>query len=360
MLSCRSITCKSEGGQLEVNNIFRNNPGDNEVLILIYFVGLGRYDIQKINNDWKDSIYPLTPGLEIIGIVKEVGKNVEFFKELDMVVVNNYVNSCKKCEKCNTGNYNNCENGAISMYGCCNKYNENLPEFLKNTDGGFSQIITVDQDFVYKIIDNNLGINLTEIVPMTSSGLAVYSPLKKFMKISDKVGIIGLGGLGHLGVKLAIELGGNVTVFSQSEWKRDPSLLDLLAHSFINTETENFEHENNSFDLLLNTIPYDHDISKYVNLLKDDGKLVMLGLPKSDKKIKESKYEIKNREIVKSFLGSNDELDELIDLSLEKNIFADVEVVNYDRINHAVSNILTNNVKFKYVLDVTSLQLINN
>lgn len=357
MLSCRSLVCDSANSQIELGTVYRNKPNKDEVLILIYFVGIGRYDVQKINNDWNDSIFPLVPGMEIIGIVKEVGENVTYFNELDMVIVGNYVNSCNNCNICKSQNYNSCKE-IVKTYGSENVHNKDLPDFLKNTQGGLSQIITVNQNFVYKIFDNELGMNLTEVVPMASSGLAVYSPLKKYMKISDKVGIVGLGGLGHLGVKIAIEMGGNVTVFSQSEWKRDPSLFDLLAHNFINTEKDNFDDQLNSFDLILNTIPYDHDISKYVNLLKEDGKLIMLGLPKNDKMIKESKFDKKNRQILKSYLGTNDEFIELLNFSREKNITATVEVVNYYDINNAVSSILTNLSKFKFVVDLTSLQLI--
>lgn len=358
MLSCRSMTIKEKSGNLKLDTIIRNKPGPNEVLIMIYFTGISRYDVQKINNDWNNTNYPLVPGMEVLGLVNTLGSNVTKVKELDLVVVSNYVNSCGNCNFCKTSEPNKCSNGIINIYDDKDKYN-NQPDYLKFTNGGFSQIITVNENFVVRVPDTKIGLDLTRIVPLASSGLAVYSPLKKYFNIGEKVGVVGLGGLGHIAVKLAIEMGGDVNVISSSEWKRNLALFDLLANSFINSNDEELiKSEFNTYDIIIDTLPVDHDISKYVNMLKDNGRLVLLGLPKEDTLIKNSCFDLKRREIIRSYLGSIKELEELISYCIEKNILPDVETVNFDGVDMALDNIANNKAKFKYVFDVTSLQLI--
>lgn len=358
MLSCRSMAIKQKNGILELDTIIRSKPGPDEVLVMIYFTGISRYDVQKINNDWNNTTYPLVPGMELLGIVNTLGKNVTTVKELDLVIIGNYINTCGNCSFCKNKEFNKCSNGLIKTYDDVDKYS-NLPDYLKFTNGGFSQIITVNQNFVVKVPDTKIGLELTRIVPLASSGLAVYSPLKKYFNIGDKVGVLGLGGLGHLAVKLVIEMGGDVNVISSSEWKRNLALFDLLANSFINSSnTEDIEREYNTYDLIIDTLPVDHDISKYINMLKDNGKLVLLGLPKEDTLIKNSIFDLKRREIIRSYLGSIEELKELITYCIDKKIYADIETVNFDSVDTALENISNNKAKFKYVFDVTSLQLI--
>lgn len=357
MFSCRSLTISNKSDSLKLDKIIRNKPGPHEVLVMVYFTGISRYDLHKINNDWGDSNYPLVPGMELIGIVNSIGSEVEKIDELDLVLVGNLVNSCKNCFNCLNNKENNCEKGAINIYDDKNKY-INVPDYAKFTNGGFSQILTIDENFLIKVPDFKLGLELPRLVPLASSGLAIYSPLKKHFKIGNKVGILGFGGLGHLAVKIANEMGGDVNVFSTTESKRNIALYEFFVNSFFNVNSDDFSYEKNSYDIILDTIPEDHDISRYVDLLNENGKLILLGLPKEDVILRNSKFELGRKQIIKSYLGSMDELKELLNLCIDKGIYADVEIVNYDGVSNCLQNIANNNAKFKYIFDVTSLQLI--
>ncbi len=348
MLGCFSLSLKNPGNFLEVGRILRKKPGPDEVLIMIYFVGLGRYDIHKMNNDWDDTNFPLTPGIELVGLVDEVGSNVFNLSKLDYVLVGNFIDSIDI-------------DGKLELLGISDCINTKTDDNnFKITKGALSQVISVNKKFVIKLPNTN-GLPLTRVVPLASTGLASFSPLKKYMKKNSKVIIMGLGGIGHIAVKLVIEMGGIVDVISSTEEKRFMALYDLLVNSFFNSnDMENNNLEENSYDLIIDTLPVDHNLDNYLKLLKDDGKYILLGTPKYKSMIDNSIEKNNRVEIIKSFSGTINELWELIKFCGDKGILADVKTIEYSEVNEAISKILNKEAYFKYVVDTTSFQKINH
>lgn len=325
----------------------RRELRDNDVLIDITHCGVCHSDVHQARDEWGDSIFPMVPGHEIVGRVVKIGKQVKKFKEGDLAGVGCMVDSCRVCEPCKQGLQQFCEKGFTPTY---NGYEQ---DGKTPTYGGYSNQIVVDEAFVLKIPDN---LDPSGIAPLLCAGITTYSPIRYWnVKEGQKVGIIGLGGLGHMGVKFARALGAHTVVISTSEKKKSDALA-LGAHEFIvSRNAEEMAAHANSFDFLLNTVSASIDINAYLALLKLDGTLVALGVP--DKPLELDVFSLisKRRQMAGSLIGGIPQTQEMLDYCSQHNIVADVEVIPIQSINDAYERMLKSDVHYRFVIDMKTL-----
>ncbi len=325
----------------------RRAVGKHDVALDIHYAGICHSDIHQVREEWGSALFPMVPGHEIAGIVTQVGSNVTKFKIGDRIGVGVFIDSCRKCENCQKGINNYCLEG---MTGTYNGYERNSQQIAF---GGYSNKFVVNQDYAVKIPDN---LDLAGVAPLMCAGITLYSPLKHWNTgPGKKVGIIGLGGLGHMGVKYAKALGAHVTVFSHSPNKKEDAL-KLGADEFVSTKTLDSESNlfaiyNNTFDLVLNTTGVPLDLNPYLELLKTDATLVFIGLSGQPYPIEAGKLLPKRRSVAGSMIGGMDELQEMLDFSGEKNIVSEIEVINPEQINEAYDRTVASDVKYRFVID---------
>jgi uncharacterized zinc-type alcohol dehydrogenase-like protein len=304
-----------------------------------------RFDF--VRNEWHDSIYPLVPGHEIIGRVNEVGKHATKFQEGDLVAIGCLVNSSQHCEACAKGLEQYCLNGPIWTY------NDN-DEIGQPTFGGYSSMMVVAENFAIKIPET---LDLKAAAPLLCADITTFSPLHHWrIGKGYKVGIIGLGGLGHMGVKFAKAFGADVTVFTTSEWKVDDALRLGADEAVLSRNVEILKQHARSLDSILSTIPISHDINPYVELLKRDGTLVILGAIEPLRGLDGNLIAFQRRNIAGSLIGGISETQETIDFCAEHDILADVEVIPIQKINEAYERMLKSDVRYRFVIDLTSLK----
>ncbi|MCZ4224509.1 NAD(P)-dependent alcohol dehydrogenase [Pedobacter sp. SJ11] len=330
----------------------RNQPKDDEVLIDILYCGVCHSDLHQVNNDWKNTIYPCVPGHEIIGKVISTGPAVTKFKQGDVVGIGCMIDSCKHCEPCLEGEEQFCEgpHGQTMTY---NGYWKPDPEF--NTFGGYSTNIIAQEKFVMSIPSN---LEISAAAPILCAGVTTYSPLKHFgVKEGHKVGIIGIGGLGHMGVKIAKAMGASVTAITTKEEKKEQALALGADDVLISEDKKAMEVSANKFDFLLCTIPSPFDVNDYIPLLRRRGALVTVGL------LGPYKNPTNNMDVAKfcttiggSLIGGTIETQEILDFCAEHQIIPDVELINIEDINEALAKIKDEEVRFRYVIDMASLK----
>src|SRR5262245_5015204 len=328
-------------------SIERRKPGPHDVLIDILYCGVCHSDIHQVRGDWGDAVFPMVPGHEIIGIVAETGDQVKNWKIGDTVGVGGFVDSCRRCEACEAGEEQFCERGMSQTY---NSYEK---DGKTPTYGGYSTSITVDENYVVRIPKS---IPLEGAAPLLCAGITTYSPLRQFgVKSGDKVAVIGLGGLGHMAVKLAKAMGAKVTVLSHSSGKR-PDALRLGADDFVITGHEkNFEQHATRFDLIIHTLSTKHDYNAYLNLLRRDGTMVLVGLPDSTP-LAAAPLVMHRRRLVGSLLGGIRETQEMLDFCAHYGVAADVEVIPIQQINQAYERMMRSDVRYRFVIDIASLK----
>lgn len=319
----------------------------NDVLIEILFCGVCHSDLHQARDEWGGSIYPMVPGHEIIGQVASVGSDVTQWKVGDTVGVGVFVDSCRKCENCIAGEEQYCDEGMTATYNAMSRDGKTV-EY-----GGYATHITVDQAYVVRI---PAGIPLDAAAPLLCAGITTYSPLRHFgVKAGDKVAVVGLGGLGHMGVKFAKAMGAHVTVLSHSPGKRDDALR-LGADDFIATkDPEVFKQNKAKFNFILNTISADHEYSDYLGLLKLNGTMVLVGLP-DPAKVGAFDLVGKRRSLAGSMIGGIRETQEMLNFCAEKGIASDVEVIPISYINEAYERMLKSDVRYRFVIDLASLK----
>lgn len=340
------------GKKLELMEFERNQPKADEILIDVLYCGVCHSDLHQVNNDWKNTIYPCVPGHEIIGKVISTGSAVTKFKEGDTVGVGCMIDSCKHCEPCLEGEEQFCEgpHGQTMTY---NGYWKPDPEF--NTFGGYSTTLIAQEKFVMSIPSN---LEISAAAPILCAGVTTYSPLKHFgVKEGHKVGIIGIGGLGHMGVKIAKAMGASVTAITTKEEKREPALGLGADDVLISEDKDAMEANANKFDFLLCTIPYPFDVNDYIPLLRRRGALITVGL------LGPYKNPTNNMDVAKfcttiggSMIGGTVETQEVLDFCAEHQIIPDVEMINIEEINDALAKIKDEEVRFRYVIDMASLK----
>jgi alcohol dehydrogenase (NADP+) len=328
----------------------RRAPGPKDVLIDILYCGVCHSDIHQARDEWADidAIFPMVPGHEIVGRVTEVGDQVRRWKAGDAVGVGCFVDSCRECEACKAGEEQYCEKGASFTY------NSHEQDGTTPTYGGYSTRITVEERYVVGVPE---GLSLSGAAPLLCAGITTYSPLRRFgVKEGDKVAVVGLGGLGHMGVKLARALGANVTVLSHSPGKREDALR-LGANDFVATrDADVFETNAGRFDFILDTVSADHDYNAYLKLLRRDGTMVLVGVPEKPAPLDAMTLISKRRRIAGSAIGGIRETQEMLDFCGKHGITAEVEVIPIQRINEAWERTTRSDVRYRFVIDTVSLR----
>ena len=329
------------------HTITRRAPRDHEVMIDIRYCGVCHSDIHFVQNDWGRTVYPLVPGHEIVGHVAAVGGGVTRYKVGDTVGVGCFVDSCRVCSSCREGEEQYCEKGFTATYNSLER------DGVTRTYGGYSTRITVDEQYVLRIPDS---IPLDRAAPLLCAGITTYSPLKFFgVKAGDSVAVVGLGGLGHMAVKIAKAMGARVTVLSTSPSKRDDAL-GLGAHDFAATrDPETFKTHLGKFDFILDTVSAKHDYNAYLGLLKRDGKMVLVGLPEPTP-LAAGALIMGRKSLAGSLIGGIRETQEMLDFCAEHGIASDIELIPMARINEAYERMVRGDVRYRFVIDTSSLQ----
>ncbi|MDQ3907698.1 MAG: NAD(P)-dependent alcohol dehydrogenase [Acidobacteriota bacterium] len=329
-------------------NFERREPGARDVLIEILYCGVCHSDIHQARGEWGDSIFPMVPGHEIVGRVASIGEEVSRFSVGELVGVGCFVDSCRACENCRDGLEQYCEGHLVVTYNGTEK-DEKTPTY-----GGYSNQIVVDENYTLKIPD---GLDPAAAAPLLCAGITTYSPLRHW-KVSKgrRVGVVGLGGLGHMGVKLAASMGADVTVFSTSA-EKEQDARKLGAHDFVVTrDAKNLEALASKFDFILDSVSAQHDVNQYLSLLRRDGALVLVGLP--EKPLATDAFSVvKNRRsLAGSSIGGIRETQEMLDYCGAHGIVSDVEVIPIQRIGEAYERTVKGDVRYRFVIDMASLK----
>ncbi|HEY5884253.1 MAG TPA: NAD(P)-dependent alcohol dehydrogenase [Pyrinomonadaceae bacterium] len=331
-------------------DIERRQPGKHDVEIDIAYCGVCHSDLHTVRSEWEGTLYPCVPGHEIAGHVTAVGNEVTRFKKGDTVGVGCMVDSCQNCSSCAEGLEQYCENGLIATY------NSEIDEPSGHTLGGYSQRIVVDEKFVLKI--THPEDQLSAVAPLMCAGITTYSPLRHW-KIGPgkKVGIVGIGGLGHMGIKLAHAMGAHTVAFTTSESKRDDAKALGANEVIISTNAADMEAHANSFDFILDTVAASHNLDAYTNLLKLDATMVLVGVPEHPHPSPDvGPLIFKRRSIAGSLIGGIEETQEMLDFCAEKGIVAEIEMIPIQKINEAYDRMQKSDVKYRFVIDNNSLR----
>ncbi len=333
---------------LEKLTIQRRAVGQHDIKIDIAYCGVCHSDIHQVRSEWEGTQYPCVPGHEIVGRVSEIGEHVSKFKIGDLVGVGCIVDSCRHCADCEEGLENYCDN----MIGT---YNFPTPDAPGYTLGGYSQDIVVDENYVLKIKHNEQ--QLAEVAPLLCAGITTYSPLRHWSAgPGKKVGIVGIGGLGHMGIKLAHAMGAYVVAFTTSESKKQEALSLGADEVVISKNANEMATHQRSFDLIVNTVAASHNLDIYTQLLKRDGTLTLVGAPASPHQSPNVMNLImKRRSIAGSMIGSIVETQEMLDFCAEHNIVADIELIAAKEINTAYERMLKGDIKYRFVIDNQTL-----
>lgn len=349
MKNINAYAAQAPEKNLEPFKIDRREPGPKDVEIEILYCGVCHSDIHTARGEWGGSKYPVVPGHEIVGKVTRVGGDVKEHKKGDTVGVGCFVDSCQECENCNEGLEQYCLQGPTATYNSPSRSDKNIITF-----GGYSTHIVVTEDFVLKISDK---LPLHAVAPLLCAGITTYSPLKRWkVKKGDKVAVVGLGGLGHMAVKLASSMGAEVTMLSRSPEKEKDAAELGAAHFELTTDKRNMKKLNSSFNLIIDTVSAAHNYNDYLALLKTDGVMVLLGIPPKAMEVQATRLISGRRSLVGSLVGGIKETQEMLDYCAEKGIVSDVEMINIDKINDAYERTLNADVRYRFVIDMQSLK----
>jgi uncharacterized zinc-type alcohol dehydrogenase-like protein len=331
-------------------SIERRAPGPRDVAIEILFCGVCHSDLHTARGEWPGTRYPCVPGHEIVGRVTAVGAEVTKFAPGALVGVGCMVDSCRRCFSCDDGLEQYCEHGFLPTY------NGALDGSGENTYGGYSEQIVVDQHFVLAI--RHPQAQLAAVAPLLCAGVTTWSPLRHWQAgPGKKVGIVGIGGLGHMGVKLAHALGAHVVAFTTSEQKRAAALALGADEVVVSTDEDAMAARADSLDLVLDTVAVSHDLDAYANLLKRDGTLVLVGVPATPHPSPSAGGLIfKRRRIAGSLIGGIRETQDMLDFCAERGIVADIETIAMQEIDQAYARMLKSDVKYRFVIDMATLK----
>jgi uncharacterized zinc-type alcohol dehydrogenase-like protein len=348
MLKVLGYATRGAESSLEPFSFERRKPGLHDVVIDIMFCGVCHSDIHQARNEWGGSIYPMVPGHEIVGRISQAGNGVSKFKVGDIAGVGCFVYSCRVCENCRDGEEQYCIEGSTPTYNGIERDGK-TPTF-----GGYSTKIVVDENYVLRIPES---LDPAGAAPLLCAGITTYSPLHHFnVKPGQKVGVIGLGGLGHMGVKLAASMDADVTVFSTSTGK-EADARSLGAHHFVVTrDPKNLEGLAGTFEFILDTVSAPHDVNIYLSLLKRNGVMVLVGLPEKPLAIDAFSVAANRRRFAGSSIGGIRETQEMLDYCAEKGIVSDIEIIPISRIDEAYERTVKGDVRYRFVIDITSLR----
>lgn len=348
MKTVKAYAAKSAEKPLEPFDLERRDPGDKDVEIEILYCGVCHSDIHTARNEWMATMYPVVPGHEIVGKVTRTGDGVQHYKIGDTVGVGCFVDSCGHCINCQEHNEQYCEEGVSQTY------NSFLRDKKTITYGGYSTHIVVKEEFVLKVSDT---LDLAAVAPLLCAGITTYSPLRHWnVKKGDKVAVVGLGGLGHMAVKIATAMGAEVTMLSRSPSK-EKDAKRLGAHHFALTSSkETLKQLSNTFDFIIDTVSAKHDYNEYLALLRTNGVMVLLGVPPEPSDVHAAQLIFGRRSLVGSLVGGIKETQEMLDFCAEHQITSDVEIIPIDQINEAYERTIKGDVHYRFVIDMKSLK----
>ena len=346
MTATKAYAVQNATDTLAPFGIERKDVGPHDVQIEILFCGVCHSDIHQVRNEWGNSIYPMVPGHEIVGRVTKVGDSVTKFKEGDLAGVGCFVDSCRTCPSCHAGLEQYCETAMVATYNGMDKEG-------KPTYGGYSSQIVVDESYTLTISDK---LDLARVAPLLCAGITTYSPIMEWkMGKGHKIGVIGLGGLGHMAVKFAVAMGAEVTLLSTSPSK-EADAKNLGAHNFaLTSNAEGMAKYANYFNFIIDTVSAVHDVAAYMQLLTLDGTMVMLGVPPEAPQIHAFNFIMKRRRLAGSLIGGIKETQDMLDYCAEHNIMSDVEIIPIQQINEAYERMLKSDVRYRFVIDMASL-----
>lgn len=345
-MKSRGYAALSAKSDLATYTFERREVGAHDVVLDISYAGICHSDIHQVAEDWGPAIFPMVPGHEIAGVVTAVGPKVSKFAVGDRIGVGVFVDSCRTCTSCLKGLQQYCVEGMTGTYNGLERDGTTVAM------GGYSNNFVINEDYAVHI-PNNLPMD--GVAPLLCAGITLYSPIKHWnVGPGMKVAIMGLGGLGHMGVKFAAAMGAEVTVLSHSPNKHDDAIA-MGAHHFVSTkDPNNFKPLLKTFDLILNTVSAELDIDQYLNLLKLDGTLVVIGLPGKPYAVHAGTLLNGRRSLSGSMIGGIPEMQEMLDFCAEHQIVSDVEVIKADYINQAYKRTVASDVKYRFVIDATT------
>jgi alcohol dehydrogenase (NADP+) len=348
MIKTDGYAAPTAGAALEPFSFQRRELGARDVLIDIQYCGVCHSDIHQVRDEWGGSIYPMVPGHEIVGRVSRVGAEASKFKEGDLAGVGCFVDSCRTCRNCREGEEQYCENHLVSTYNGTEK-DEKTPTY-----GGYSTRIVIDEDYALRIPDS---LPLANTAPLLCAGITTYSPLRRFkVEEGQRVGVVGLGGLGHMGVKLAASMGARVTVFSTSPSKEQDARA-LGAHDFVITREPGWaERLAGQYDFVLDCVSAPHDINAYLNLLRREGALALVGAPEKPLEVAAFSLITNGRSLAGSMIGGIRETQEMLDYCAEHGISSDIELIPVQKIEEAYERTVKGDVRYRFVIDIASLK----
>ena len=346
-MKTRAYAAMSAGSPLIPFSFDRRDVGDHDVALKVSYSGICHSDIHQVAEDWGPSMFPMVPGHEIAGIVTSIGRKVTKFKVGDPIGVGVFIDSCRTCSNCTAGLQQYCSKGMIGTYNAMEADGKTVAM------GGYSDFFVINEDYALKIPAN---LDLRGVAPLLCAGITLYSPIKHWKTSPGmQVAVMGLGGLGHMGVKFAVAMGAEVTVLSHSPSK-EADALRMGAHAFIATNNpDNFKPIQKKFDLILNTISAEIVIDDYLKLLKLDGTLVVVGIPAQPYKINVRNLLSGRRSIAGTMIGGLPEIQEMLDFCGEHNILSDVEVIDANYINEAYVRTVASDVKYRFVIDAATI-----
>jgi len=346
--SVKAYGTESKEADLQELSIERREPTSKDVEIEILYCGVCHSDLHTARNDWGGTMYPAVPGHEIVGKITRVGSDVTKFKVGDLAGVGCIVDSCGTCESCKQDLEQYCQTGFVGTY---NGKDEHLGG---HTFGGYSQKVVVDANHVLKVPEN---LDLAAVAPLLCAGITTWSPLKHWnVGSGSKVAVVGLGGLGHMAIKLAKGLGAEVTLFSRTPEKSDDAKKLGADHVVISTDDEQMKSVSGKFDLIIDTVPYDHDVNPYVSTLNINGTLVLVGfIGKMDEALFTPPMILGRRSVAGSVIGGIAETQEMLDFCGEHNIVSEIEMISMQDINEAYERMLKSDVRYRFVIDMKSL-----
>ncbi|MFJ7621936.1 NAD(P)-dependent alcohol dehydrogenase [Rhodococcus erythropolis] len=346
MVTAAAYAATSADGPLEKTTVERRELGPLDILIDIKFAGICHSDIHTARNEWGGAKYPIVPGHEIAGVVAAVGSDVTKHKVGDRVGVGCFVDSCGECDACLAGEEQYCRKGVTGTYNATGRDGE-------RTQGGYSTHIVVTEHFVLSIPE---GIELDVAAPLLCAGITLYSPLRHWNAgPGKKVAIIGFGGLGHVGVKIAKALGAEVTVLSQTLGKKEDGLRLGADHYYATNARETFKALRGEFDLVLNTVSVNLDIDAYMSLLAINGTLVELGLPEKPIEVRAFSLAANRRSLAGSMVGGIPQTQEMLDFCAEHGIGAEIELIPASDINDAYERVIKSDVRYRFVIDTATI-----
>src|SRR5512134_651221 len=350
MYNAKAYAAASAASPLGATSIPRRDPTEDDVRIEILFCGICHSDLHQARNEWSGvmpTVYPCVPGHEIVGRVTRVGSAVKKFKPGDLAAVGCMVDSDRTCPECRAGLEQFCPNAVLT-------YNSPDKHLGGVTYGGYSDSIVVDERFVLRVPSN---LDLAGAAPLLCAGITTYSPMRHWgVTKGKKVGVVGIGGLGHMAVKFAHALGAHVVVFTTSASKKEDALRLGAHEAVVSRNADEMRKHTGSFDLILDTVSADHDINAYLNLLRRDGNITLVGAPAKPLAVSAFSLLMGRRSLSGSNIGGIAETQEMLDFCGTHNIIADVEVIPIQKVNEAYERLLKSDVKYRFSIDMTSLE----